>query len=154
MNLSLMAKLGWRICHEEHVLWAQVIARRHCRGDADNLLSYFKTYLLKPVERNSSKTLFWRDVWVGTKPLLEEALVPLSHIPHTDMLTPTRIRSKGGNGMRSQGSLRTTVFAASKAGSLAMRMETVIASVGGLPLMALSQWNRLTTYLLRWKMSR
>ena len=93
MNLAFMAKLGWRLLSylKENKLWAQIIAGRYIRGEA-NLSKLAKkqgssnscrgmssaTSILSRGAKVSlysgHDTLFWRDVWCGNEPLLNLAL--------------------------------------------------------------------------------
>ena len=90
LNLSLMAKLGWRLITDLDKLWAKVMHAKYGKGGtwtsklvnkraASNAWRGMvaSQHILKQGTRtrvyNGLKTLFWRDTWLGDTPLIDLA---------------------------------------------------------------------------------
>jgi hypothetical protein len=90
MNISLLCKWWWRL-ENESGLWQDVVRAKylqnatigtvsHKMGDSPvwpDLLKVKSIYLRGRLitTKNGKNTLFWKDIWIGDKPLCIQALV-------------------------------------------------------------------------------
>lgn len=96
MNEAFLAKLGWRLLHEEDSLWSQVLKSKYniCTSDCTtwrsrpNSSNVWKGILkavpllqkgLVKMIRNGKQTSFWHDCWLGACPLHELATRTVSY---------------------------------------------------------------------------
>ncbi|CAA7051323.1 unnamed protein product [Microthlaspi erraticum] len=94
MNKALVAKLGWRLIHEEEALWARVLRCKYGVKDvrdnawfkkSGNWSSTWRSILkgmcevvipgLSWVVGDGRNVRFWQDRWLSQTPLLEEAMM-------------------------------------------------------------------------------
>ena len=114
LNSALMTKLAWRLLMEGSKLWALVLRGKYVRGNmaitklvkkqnssnAWHGISAAAQTLKKGIKtevRNGRNALSWRDIWLDSKPLLEEASQDVSLSDSFKTVDYYWIRSKGWN---------------------------------------------------------
>lgn len=101
MNKALLGKVGWRLLHDKQSLWATVLRHKYKVGEIDNpdwlvvKSSWSSTWrsvgmglreVVLPgtgwVLGNGRKIKFWKDKWLGDKPLLDlvTTMVPMGEM--------------------------------------------------------------------------
>lgn len=102
MNRAFLAKLGWRLIQDEDCLWIQIFKAKYSILSTDctmwkpktNMSNAWKGILravpilvkgIRKSVRNGKNTAFWRDTWLGDRPLYQLAT---SLVPWSDMDRP------------------------------------------------------------------
>ena len=104
MNIAMLAKLGWRFCFDQDSLWVQVMAGKYAKGSPSlhrlvhkhsssncwrGIVAASMLLRLRLCSKvyNGKKTLFWRDVWLGDTPLLDQGVRPLLPMESWEMVS-------------------------------------------------------------------
>ncbi|KAJ8443769.1 hypothetical protein Cgig2_029674 [Carnegiea gigantea] len=81
LNSASMAKMAWRLLHEDDALWARVLKHRYGRGRTGVEMNYRNRLILQRglvhFVGNGQHTYFWLQRWATEHPLLEFSTRPV-----------------------------------------------------------------------------